>query len=166
MTTCGECGKDVSTQAETCPGCGAPIQKPWGERFGLVTGLFIVGATIWLFSAIFGDKPVPKSSAQIEREAQRDAADTARRNLLARAATDLMATLRDPDSIRFDGAFVDAGRDMVCIRYRARNGFGGYGEGRFVYLMGKTGDTAKVWNATCTSPYFDMTHTVQLLEKR
>ena len=34
MTKCKECGADVSTQAESCPKCGAPIspKKPVKEK--------------------------------------------------------------------------------------------------------------------------------------
>lgn len=27
LVPCGECGKEVSTKAESCPGCGAPVGK-------------------------------------------------------------------------------------------------------------------------------------------
>ena len=28
IVKCGECGRDVSTQAAACPGCGAPVGRP------------------------------------------------------------------------------------------------------------------------------------------
>jgi hypothetical protein len=35
LTKCNECGHDVSTRAEACPGCGAQVNEPSGARLGL-----------------------------------------------------------------------------------------------------------------------------------
>jgi hypothetical protein len=35
LTTCSKCGREVSTRARACPGCGARVKKPSGTPFGL-----------------------------------------------------------------------------------------------------------------------------------
>jgi len=68
LTQCGECGGQVSTMAEKCPHCGAPInpaaqapppqvivqqvpQKPAQASLGGCLSVFIFGALIyWMFS--------------------------------------------------------------------------------------------------------------------
>lgn len=58
LKKCKECGKEVSTQAQFCPGCGAPVKKG-SKQIGTGTGcLIIIGFIVLLivFSAIFGSK--------------------------------------------------------------------------------------------------------------
>lgn len=44
MTTCHECGKDLSTTAESCPHCGARPPKPKKTKWWLWIPLGLVGA--------------------------------------------------------------------------------------------------------------------------
>jgi hypothetical protein len=65
LTTCKECGHDVSTQAKACPGCGAQVKKPSGARLGLflvaVMGvLALIGFAVRNRSAS-DQQPVPSS---------------------------------------------------------------------------------------------------------
>jgi hypothetical protein len=42
LMKCQTCGHDVSTQAQACPACGAPVKKPFGwPRWLLVLGLVL-----------------------------------------------------------------------------------------------------------------------------
>jgi hypothetical protein len=59
MTTCKECGKEISSTAKTCPHCGAPVARP--RAGGLPKGcsvIAVVFAVIVVFVSIllyFGD---------------------------------------------------------------------------------------------------------------
>lgn len=49
LTTCKECGQQVSTKAGTCPGCGAPISS--GSGFlGNVIVLAILAGVVWYYA--------------------------------------------------------------------------------------------------------------------
>ena len=44
LIKCRECGKEVSTSAQNCPNCGAPVKKP---------GIGCGGAILILFAVFF-----------------------------------------------------------------------------------------------------------------
>ncbi len=50
MTTCGECGKDVSTTAKACPNCG--VQRS-STNYGFLT-YAVVGISVVIGIAMFG----------------------------------------------------------------------------------------------------------------
>ncbi|MBM2575203.1 hypothetical protein JQC91_02695 [Jannaschia sp. Os4] len=54
MTTCAECGHDVSTKATKCPSCGARLRKPrrgfFGSLFKWAFILFNVLMAVWIIS--------------------------------------------------------------------------------------------------------------------
>jgi len=49
LTTCRECGKEVSTGAESCPHCGVPRKRKGGFSIGRVLLLLILAAIGWYF---------------------------------------------------------------------------------------------------------------------
>jgi hypothetical protein len=48
LTVCKECSGDVSTKAETCPHCGAPVQSAVKAFGGCLGGLVTLGLFLWL----------------------------------------------------------------------------------------------------------------------
>lgn len=74
MTTCRECGKEVSTEAKSCPHCGvaAPGKKPASVKDGLL-GLAIMAALVG-FGVYSCSDSDDDSAAKAAAAAQRDAA--------------------------------------------------------------------------------------------
>ncbi|QCP50170.1 hypothetical protein FAZ95_13865 [Trinickia violacea] len=58
-------------------------------------------------------------------------------------------TLRDPDSVQWIEAGVSPDMKVVCVTFRARNGFGGMDTGFGVFAGGRFSQTEKVWNTNC-----------------
>jgi uncharacterized paraquat-inducible protein A len=52
MTTCGECGGKVSTQAKTCPHCGAQLKGKAAGRVESVVKWAIAGVVLLLVLAM------------------------------------------------------------------------------------------------------------------
>ena len=77
LKQCHECKKDVSTEAKTCPACGAPVKKPTsmstliigGVILFLVVMAFIGGpSTNTSRTPTTGSDPSTATDAQIYRE--------------------------------------------------------------------------------------------------
>jgi hypothetical protein len=58
-------------------------------------------------------------------------------------------SLHDPDSVQWADAAVSPDVKVVCVTYRARNGFGGMGAGFVVFAGAAFSQSEKVWNANC-----------------
>lgn len=63
LTKCHECGTEVSTEAKTCPKCGAKVKKPMGGGTILLIGL----VTIVVLSMTVGSG-TPSSSTPTQHE--------------------------------------------------------------------------------------------------
>lgn len=50
LTMCDECGREVSTAAAACPGCGAPMRGAVASSATVAVG--IVRAVVWIVCAI------------------------------------------------------------------------------------------------------------------
>lgn len=56
LKKCGECGKEVSSKAPNCPGCGAPIApKKIPGHFGCGSSLLVIGIAIFIISIVVGE---------------------------------------------------------------------------------------------------------------
>jgi rRNA maturation endonuclease Nob1 len=154
MINCGECGASVSTEAKTCPGCGAnrkvfrrsaDARKPmsWpkkiGIAFGAVFGLGVVGQLVALPG---GGQVAQAESAQDKQTDQRNHAAY----LSARA---LKASLRNPDSLAFQSILASDDGSVICIKYRAQNGFGGINLEHVVFKDGNPSQSRSSWQAHC-----------------
>ena len=49
LKKCGECGKEISSKAPNCPGCGAPVAqtKTRPRQFGFLSSLLIIGGSLF-----------------------------------------------------------------------------------------------------------------------
>ena len=74
LTTCPDCGRQLSDRAYACPGCGHPLRPPPKPAMGLWVGLgclltlwltfcmaIIVGVLIWIGISV---RPVDEASAE------------------------------------------------------------------------------------------------------
>lgn len=149
LITCRECAHEVSTAAKACPQCGASGKsfrstgkKPMGlaGKIGIgFLGLMGVGSAV---GAVIGDPADRPKTAE-------EQANTDRRYAAYQAAAALRRSLREPDSAVFEHARVDAAAKTVCLVYRARNGFGGMGRERVVFVGGVPSQRSSVWNRHC-----------------
>jgi predicted nucleic acid-binding Zn-ribbon protein len=146
LTSCGECGKQVSTTAEACPHCGfqrKQARKPVGcaAAIGIV---FLVAITVGTLSTCREDRERQQiADAEAARRArmtpdQRAADDKARASTEAekrrkdeavnRAATyahALRTAARDPDKFKLESAIVIDDTGAVCYDFRTANALGG-----------------------------------------
>jgi hypothetical protein len=57
LTTCRECGEQISTEAKTCPSCG--IKSPERKPIGCLTGLAVAFGVVLFVAAL--DSFIPKT---------------------------------------------------------------------------------------------------------
>ena len=55
LKNCKECGKEVSTKADTCPNCGAPIKAKGVGCVGCLTILILIGVILFAYSSLLTD---------------------------------------------------------------------------------------------------------------
>lgn len=144
LVKCRECGKDISTQAKACPHCGAkPPYRP-SLAFILVGGLLVA---FGLKSMLGEDSPppTPKTAEQIAQDIAEE-----RRHLVASiTAKKLKNALREPESVVWEYIGTDEKAELVCLRYRARNGFGGMTAEVMTVTTTESGPDAALWNRHC-----------------
>jgi hypothetical protein len=151
LKPCAECGARVSTEANACPHCGAKPRATMGPIRRVILGLIIVSIAISVFSPKGNDKPSEKPVPVI-KTAEQIAADEAEKSRSLRAifvVTALKRGLRDPDSVKWETVSVSDDASVVCVEYRAKNGFGGTNFEQTVYTKGKFSTAAKPWNRHC-----------------
>lgn len=150
LIKCRECGTEVSTEAKTCPKCGAKPTKEMGV--GMVM-LIAFGIVIGAFSLFGGSTPKPVATP--EKNAQKEAEDK-RYALATITSKTIRDAMRDPDSLKFDRLLVNENGTVVCAEYRARNGFGGMN--REVMILTQSGPSQEPtdWVNHCMKPMHDM----------
>jgi hypothetical protein len=47
LKKCKECGREVSSKADKCPNCGAPVKKDASLGAGCLTIIIVVGLIVW-----------------------------------------------------------------------------------------------------------------------
>ena len=135
FTACG-CGNQVSHDSKRCPKCGGKVAHPT-STFVKVLAAFCGFLILIIVIASFSTKPdtnygPPSASASaVDPEMDmRLAVDDFERTIKAK--------LKDRDSyqrIRAGGA---KDGSAVCVEFRSKNGFGGYGNPAKAVLLKKT----------------------------
>lgn len=108
LVACGECGREISTAAKSCPGCGAPqvVQSstpppppPQPEAAAEAEGSWFSGLLKWIIigvaclAALSMCNSTPPTGAGLDRSAAQIAADDRARAALG-SATDLSPRLK------------------------------------------------------------------------
>ena len=88
LTTCKDCGREVSTSAASCPGCGAPITSAPIEKktsSGAGVGCLVVGIVVVGLMFIIGnlDAPSPAGSSSSSATSPRHPFEPAQQDGLA-----------------------------------------------------------------------------------
>lgn len=127
LVTCHECKKEVSTEAKTCPSCGAKVKKPPGRIARKI--LYVLGG-LFLF-IVFANvsnrqRSEEKAAAESAKTPEQRAAEQktlTQNSLAAVGAAKLKKAMKDPRSFTLTSAVVmDDG--TACYKYRAINSFG------------------------------------------
>jgi zinc-ribbon domain len=139
LIKCSECGEKISKKAKACPSCGSPAKK----KTSMVTWLVAVIFAAFVFVAFDSDYAPPAKAKQVAATAL--TAEELREKEVSKgfSAWDgshieleqwVKQSLKDPGSYEhIETRYSDEGGHIALImRYRAKNGFGGYTVGRVV----------------------------------
>lgn len=150
LITCKECGHQISSNAKTCPSCGAKPVKPVG-MLGIITAL-IIGAIVFKCASPAHEPPpapTPKSAAELAAEKIEAEATRKRHAATADTLAYIISHARNPSSVTVELAGASEDGSVVCIQYRAQNGFGGMNRETISQANGKISDNPKQWNKHC-----------------
>lgn len=164
LIKCKECGNQISTEASSCPQCGAKNKKSGGclSIIGYIA-VFIFATSLLGKCALDGDKDkaaetekarlATMTPAQIEAEKkakEQEESEKRARNLMSKLALDsLKNSLNDPSSLEIEKITANKKGTVVCIDYRAKNAFGGLIRSYVTFVNGKPSKDAGVWNTNC-----------------
>ena len=149
LQKCDECGHDVSTQAKTCPSCGAKMP----QHVTLIGAILVIG--------IIGTIAYSCTRAGIDDHAQLSPleADQKFREVKAAAYINVLKkSLNDPESLQISQMYMDQQGGVMCMEYRARNAFNALILKHMIVNGEKVSEDAKDWNGMCGSgSMYDMT---------
>lgn len=169
LTKCTECGKEVSDSAGKCPHCGAKVRKPAGPLGWIFAGILLLGM---IQCTVSGEKSkeraveaeAAKTPEQRAEEQKAKAESEARFQKAVLAAKTVKRALRDPDSVVWEDIYTNDDASVICLVYRARNGFGGMSRENIVFVDGNPSKNGAIWNRRCAGKGFtDMQHVRQAL---
>lgn len=139
---CHECGAQISSEAKSCPSCGAKPRPPQIPLLKQPRGYLKIAFALFFGWVVFQfagggrpEQPPEKPVACFEEQCRGAESGLA----IIRAKDSLRAHLKDPDSARFNGLryFPPAESSLaaVCGSFNARNSFGGFSDvDRFISL--------------------------------
>lgn len=157
MIKCGECGASVSTEAKSCPGCGANrkvFRRPAGAKkpmswpkkigvwFAILFGLVLIGE---IAAGLSGINPTTQTDSPQEKQ------KTHRDYQAYLAAKAVKASLRNPDSLTIDEILANDDGSVICMTYRAQNGFGGMNIEHIVFRDGNPSQSHASWHTNCAN---------------
>jgi hypothetical protein len=154
LITCPECGAEVSTAAKACPRCGASAraiakgQLKSRKQIGLL-GKVLIGGAVASAVVVAATSIKSPQQAQASADPKADALGRQRREATVTDAASLKQALRDPDSVVFEKVLASDDGGVVCIRYRARNGFGGMDREHATFTGGPGTTSGVAWNKHC-----------------
>ena len=169
LKPCSECGARISTRADSCPQCGAKEPASMGPVRRLLLGFAALFGAVYLFAPGTNSITPSEPPAKPVKTAEQLAVEEAHKVRSMKAifvVTAIKHGLRDPDSARWKFVGVNDDASVVCVEYRAKNGFGGLNLERAAYAKGKVSSTAASWNRHCAGKSFhDLTSTANTLKK-
>jgi hypothetical protein len=123
---------------------------------GLRKAVIVLFALLVLVALVrlAGPDPSPEERA---KDAQSKAEGDKRVAAAMVAKRSIIAAARNPDSVKFDLIGVTDDASLVCIEYRAENGFGGMNREQVAFQAGASHRDARFWNANCRQPLNNLT---------
>lgn len=165
IVKCKECSKDVSTKALACPNCGVKLPK----RTSIVTWLVVIFLVVPAVLGVIGAVNAPSNSQESSGVAkaktpEQTAEEKAKIERYARvqvAASQVKNILRDPDSLKWEAILANDDASVICMQYRAKNGFGGMNREQLTVFKDRFYKEAAIWNKNCAKKSLhDMTDAV------
>jgi DNA-directed RNA polymerase subunit RPC12/RpoP len=145
LIKCHECGAQVSDQAAACPHCGAKSKPKTTTSTKIWAAAFAALVAVTVFSPK-REANAPPETAQQKAE---KAAARARFSTTAGVVAAVKASLREPDSAKWEEIRANDDASVVCIIYRARNGFGGVNLEKVSFVKGALHREATPWDENC-----------------
>lgn len=160
LTKCFECQAQISTQAKTCPHCGAKAKKSVTLGGLLLWTVLIVGGCVALTSKRDAEEAQLREASlspteRAARDAKREKENTEFANAVI-AAKAVREAMKNPKSFEISWAiYTEAG--AFCMEYRGTNSFNAVVPGTAVLqpdgklVSGSGAATAKPWNKHCAN---------------
>ena len=154
LIVCPDCGTKVSHSAKTCPSCGASakaiarVQRAPAKQIGRF-GKIVIGGAVLGAVAVAAVSIMHEPSPAMHTNTQADALFKQRGQAAMKDAVNLKQSLREPGSLTFDKILTNDDGSLVCISYRARNGFGGMDRDHVTFIAGLGTTSSAVWRKRC-----------------
>lgn len=125
----------------------------------LVWGAVVLGAIAFVFwwAPWETAKPVPVPAPT---------AQDLRLSTIASAGEALRRAARDPESVIFESVKANAGATVICLQYRAKNGFGGMTREVLVLTPKGASQEVAAWNKSCRADVSSDETAMFVLNKR
>jgi len=160
LIKCHECGAQISNQATVCPHCGAKPKPKTTTSTKIWASVFAVLVAV----AVLSPKREVAAPPQTPEQIAEKAAARARFNTTAGVITAIKSALREPDSAKWEAIRANDDASVVCIIYRARNGFGGMNLEKVSFIKGTVHREAEPWNENCADKdLYDMKSVLKAL---
>ena len=166
---CPQCAETVKEDAKVCRFCGFQFQPQAVRRTRtrMPSGCLVVIIAIVVIVGLMrlhwpeNGSPDVASNASSTNTAAESPEDSRRTGLAFAAGQQLAATARNPDSLVIEQAIASDDGHLLCVRYRAQNGFGGMNRETAAWYDGTPHLDAAYWNKHCTKPMRDVTFVVE-----
>lgn len=162
LINCHECGKQVSTDAKTCPSCGASVKKqkkPVSKYVWALVGIAVISGSYISTQkqkeeadrvAAMTPEQVAQAKVQKDKEAQT-------LGMAVIGAKILKKSSKDPKTFEYTSIVMHP-NSSVCYEYRAQNSFSAILAGSAVLVNGKLlvqehdkNIFVTAWNKNCTT---------------
>jgi hypothetical protein len=154
LTKCKECGKEISNKADACPHCGHKPTQYSGCFLVVIASLAVFG-TVGIMSSKTPPAPPPPEPIPTREQIAQDKKKEATRLMVLMYMQALKKDLRDPDSLVWETVRANDNASVICIEYRAKNGFGGMNRDFIAVVNNNVKRDAAAWNKHCTVPLTD-----------
>ena len=168
LIKCKECSNEVSDSAKKCPHCGAKLKMGFIAKFFLfLLMMFFVGSFLAGLSQQRKSDELAKMTVEERKvyEENKKKEDEAFQKVVL-VIYSIKKSLRDPKSLEFETIFADDMASIVCVQYRARNGFGGMNSEIAVAFDNKISKETNIWNKKCVNqPLKNFKHATYALDR-
>jgi hypothetical protein len=168
LKKCSECKGDVSSSAKSCPHCGNKLKA------GFFSKLFIFFIFLMIFGSILAGLTQQKKSddlAKMSAEERKIFEENRIRDeeafkKVVQVIYSIKKSLRDPNSLEFESISADDQASIICVEYRAKNGFGGMNSEIAVFFENKISRDTTMWNKKCANqPLKNFKHAKYALDR-
>lgn len=152
LVKCKECAREISSDAKACPGCGVKRKKSVGLIGYAVISIFGIAVIGGMTNSAPNKSAPPAPPLSPEANAAKEkveAASNARFMNTVATLKSVKSALREPGSVQWEDISANEDGSVVCLTYRARNGFGGMAIERATMAKGQISTKSTAWNKHC-----------------